>query len=150
MLFRALYWLFVLISPAGTGKLVEMERNSRDTTLRGYQRRTVSLAQRFAHAYCPLATTAEIPQMRTGILCPVLQKSCDPRRGWRLRGRFGSIRLPLTVAERVSIILGRLAAVCMRLHVVAVGLDFDVAFDLAVKPALLKGEQTYVPLSLKT
>jgi hypothetical protein len=66
MLFRALYWLFVLISPAGTGKLVEMERNSRDTTLRGYQRRTVSLAQRFAHAYCPLATTAEIHKCGQG------------------------------------------------------------------------------------
>lgn len=51
-------------------------------------------------------------------------------------GSPGSIRLPLTVAERVSIISGEPSAVCMRLHVVAVGLDFDVAFDLAVKSAL--------------
>lgn len=37
---------------------------------------------------------------------------------------------------------------CMRLHDVAVGFDFDVAFDLAVQPAHLRREKTYVPLSL--
>ena len=35
-------WLFVLISPAGTGKLDWIERKSRNATLRGYQLRTVT------------------------------------------------------------------------------------------------------------